>query len=244
MRTDLLDATASVNWARTNFPAFQSRINTWLSDNIKIAFRDGDASSPDDFAVMIKREPLPLSFNVEFGAYINAIRSSLDILANTLANRHGIMGKDVCFPVAKSLSDFNIGKYNGSKFINKLPASERKIIESLKPYSGGNDLLWELHRMDITRKHHRLLIARVEMSGMTFEPGIPHGTTEHRRDRLPPETDTETVLFSIKKGITKPRIKFIPKVFTAEPALGLATPATIMLERFADMTLYIIGKFR
>lgn len=44
--------------------------------------------TPNDMVVAVEKEPLPLSFNVEVGAYINAIRSSLDILATAMALYH------------------------------------------------------------------------------------------------------------------------------------------------------------
>ena len=88
MRDDLLHAQASVDWAVTQLPTLRGRTNAWFKDNIHLAIKDTPANSTNNVIVALEKEPLPLAFQVEVGAYINAIRSSLDILACTLANRH------------------------------------------------------------------------------------------------------------------------------------------------------------
>ena len=66
---------------------------------------------------------------VEAGAYINALRSSLDILAYALAIRYGVPHPDDCyFPVVRSEKEFLAGGYKGAKFVKGLPkANELKL---------------------------------------------------------------------------------------------------------------------
>jgi hypothetical protein len=91
------------------------------------------------------RNPLPLLINAEAGAIINSIRSSLDILAVTLAKRHGATNvKDVSFPVSASASMF---AHSGAKNIKRLSAKDRSTIEGFAPYKGGNDALYALHQI-------------------------------------------------------------------------------------------------
>jgi hypothetical protein len=119
-------------------------------------------STPDNAThnVIVAREKdvLPVKFNVEAGAYINTIQSSLDILAYAIAKREMVLFPDeIYFPVAKSAADFNSGKYRGVRFIKQLSCTARTLIESTKPYQGGNEALWALHQFDVMRKHKRLL---------------------------------------------------------------------------------------
>ena len=88
MRDDLLAARASVDWAVAQLPAFQSRLDAWLKGNIDVVVKELPADTPNNVILAMEKEPLPLAFQVEAGAYINTIRSSLDILAATLAQRH------------------------------------------------------------------------------------------------------------------------------------------------------------
>ena len=158
MRVDLLNAQASVDWPVSQLPSFRNRVNSWLSANIYVSYEDPDPNVPNLVVVAVEKELFPLAFMVEAGAYLNAIRSSLDILACALAARYGIPKADeASFPIAPSEEAFASGKYKGVEFVKELPDGERAKIEALKPYAGGNDLLWTLHRLDITRKHKRLI---------------------------------------------------------------------------------------
>jgi hypothetical protein len=81
---------------------------------------------------------------------VNAIRSSLDILASGLARRYNIPRPEKAyFPVVGSETSFTAAKhYRGSHFVKGLPYPERGFIEALKPYKGGNKTLWGLHRAE------------------------------------------------------------------------------------------------
>ena len=58
---------------------------------------------PNNVIVAVEKEVLPLSFVVEVGAYINSIRSSLNVLATALAYRYQMpKPEDVYFPIAGS----------------------------------------------------------------------------------------------------------------------------------------------
>jgi hypothetical protein len=114
MRDDLLDAQACVDWAVSQFPALQQRINSWLSVNVHIGVEETPPPATHDPIVAIENAALPLAFNVEVGAYINVIRSGLDILATALARRYGIPKPDeIYFPVANSEAAFMGGRYKG-----------------------------------------------------------------------------------------------------------------------------------
>ena len=158
MRDDLLHAHASIDWAIAKLPAFGEEIESWLSANVDCRVEQLEPQLTHSPIIVKMKAPLPLSFNVESGVYINAIRSSLDILFTTLATRYGI-GKpeDAYFPIAPSDTDFARGKYRGAKLVKGLPDIERAIIEGLEPYKGGNAPLFALHHLDIMRKHRRLL---------------------------------------------------------------------------------------
>ena len=162
MSDDLLHAQASIHWAVSQLPVFKARLDTWLNDNVHIVIKELPADTLNNIVVARPKTSFPLSFQVEAGAYINAIRSSLDILAAVLANRHcQALIDDAYFPVAYSAKEFVRGNYKGHKLVEALPVKERAIIEHLKPYKGGNDLLYALHQLDIVRKHQRLLTVEI-----------------------------------------------------------------------------------
>jgi hypothetical protein len=167
IRDDLLDAKASVDWAVAQLPTLEQRFKAWGES---AAFQlVGDDSHPETGKHFIKlrvTEPFPRIVNAEVGAIINGLRSSLDILASTIADRYPELGQnDVYFPIAKSADAWMKGDYKGSKFIKSLPATVSGIFETVKPYSGGNNALVALHALDVTRKHRRLIAVRIVPSG-------------------------------------------------------------------------------
>ena len=90
MRDDLLDAQASVDSAVAKLPAFAEEIEIWLRENVNCHIEQLEPPIPYSPIIAKLKAPLPVAFNVEAGAYINAIRSSLDILASTLAVRYSV----------------------------------------------------------------------------------------------------------------------------------------------------------
>jgi hypothetical protein len=86
------------------------------------------------------------------------------------------------FPVASDQSEFERAEVQ--KSIKKLSAEAIAMIHAVKPYQGGEDLLWSLHKLDKTDKHRmlcpiastivspefRLKIKNQGTGGMRFQP--------------------------------------------------------------------------
>jgi hypothetical protein len=245
MRDDLLDAQACVDWAIAQFPSFQKRIDSWLADNVNFTVKDSPAPAAYDPVIAFVKSALPREFNVEVGTYINTIRSSLDILASTLATRSGaVRHEDAYFPIARSATAFMAGDYRGHKLVKALPQIERSHIETLKPYQGGDETLWALHQFDIVRKHRRLIDAEVVPLALTldgrgtvvdFKPGNP--VTGWLR------TDEETVIGFLGKGSSHPDIKFMSHVAITEAGPFFRKPVVATLAQFAGAANAIIKLF-
>jgi hypothetical protein len=90
MRPDLLEAQANVEWVLSQLPDLATRLDAWLECSVTTELRDPGAHATHNLIIGVEKELLPLSFNVEVGAYINAIRSSLDILVMALVRRHNL----------------------------------------------------------------------------------------------------------------------------------------------------------
>jgi hypothetical protein len=124
-----------------------------------------------------------------------------------------------------------------------LPTPERTRIEALKPYQGGNDLLWSLHQLDILRKHQRLL-------GVATNPGRFHitgwGLSQHF---VPIATgwmwvnDRETAVGLIAHGAPSYEMKFSAYITLSEAALSAPKPIVATLNEFANLAHSIINLF-
>jgi hypothetical protein len=244
MRDDLLDAQAAVCWAVANLPAYQAKIGSWLGANISVVLKETDAPASHNVIVAVEKEPLPRAFNVEAGAYLNVIRSALDILAVSLAQRHGITRIDrVYFPILKSEAEFRAGKYKGAELINGLPAPERNIIKSLEPYKGGNDSLWALHQLDIRRKHHRLVAVGHHPARLSVIQGGDDGFVALRNFTGYITSNDETILGLYAKSAPKPKLQYTPEIFIAESDPPIRKPVIAALDEFASLANSIINLF-
>lgn len=190
------------------------------------------------------KELFPLKFNAEVGAYVNSIRSALDTLAFAIFERGcSCREKDVCFPVAETEAKFQSGDYTGAKFVESLPQAYRLRIESIKPFASGNPTLWALHKLDIRRKHHRLLSVVPQPSTLTVGVGSPF--SEYRSVAMPGylEIGERVVVGHIPAGGIEPPIAFTAFVVMNEQEFVPRKSAAAVLREFATLATSVIAMF-
>jgi len=167
MRDDLEDAYAAVDWANSQLPSIEQAIKSWFESPPYFLVEEPHPEMGQKlFKLQINRRLPAASINASAGAVINSIRSALDLLAASLARRNGkTPNADRHFPIYASVVDF-IDPLAAKERKQWLSEGERQIIEGLKPYAGGNDLLYAIHRLDVTRKHDRLIRVTLTPSGV------------------------------------------------------------------------------
>lgn len=176
MRADLLDAQACVDWAVAQLPTLQERIIKWRQGRHYSVLIDVDSEPGKKLYRLVDIAPIDPIISAEAGAILHSIRSSLDVLACTLAARHGKPeSRSTHFPIWKSKADFDNPKSRPFEYIKWLCEADQAVIKSLAPYPGGNDLLCILHELDLTRKHRRLLGLFLQPRGV-FLQGITNET--------------------------------------------------------------------
>ena len=246
MRPDLLYSQAAVDWTTSNIPAFQKRLDAWITTKLRVGLEELKAHIPNNLLIAGSEEPLPLSFSAEAGAYINTLRSALDMLATTLVQRHNLSIKphDIYFPIAKDEATFNSGKgFSGWELLKLLPDGDKKIIEALKPYNGGNELLWALHKLDNMRKHQRLL------SVMPVPTKLTIGAHDVRKHFTPITTgfihDGYKIIFGLwsKLAPRHPDVKLDAHITIDEVGLVNKKSVVGVLTQFADHVSNIIKMF-
>ena len=246
--TDLADAQASAEWAIAQLPSFAQRIGQWVAGNVDVRRVQMPSPATHDRIVAIPKAPLPLSFNVEIGAYIGALRASLDILATTLAARFDVPDDGdrrarISFPIASARA-LRAGYLEGNELVKRLPAAERAIMEGLKPYEGGSPPLWLLHQLDIVRKHRRLLAIELSPSILSMQ-GI--GALAFEPSALAPRlsADEEAELGLIRAIAPDCEFKITPQVLIDEvDLLGGAKDAVGVVHELGRHCLAIIGLFQ
>jgi hypothetical protein len=233
VKADLRDAQASVEWGRSQYPTFQGRFRDWEAT---ITYECRAEEPPSMRNLMIVRmEQLPSIFHAELGAIINAFRSALDLLAASLARRNGKTANDrTYFPIFNSQNAF---MHSRREIKNWFSISDLKIIKSLAPYNGGNELIWTLHRLDITRKHKRLLKTLAISQPAIFGKNVDFRDVNSLEDG--------TILFYYPKGTVPEIINPGINVVFDEPDLPVVHNETIFpkLDYIANEVINIISCF-
>ncbi len=160
MRNDLLDAQASVDWAKAQIPTMEKRFEAWKQSRPYAVVVEPDLNTGDNLVVVCRTRLADLSFNVETGIIIHAIRSALDLLAASLARRNGVVpNRGTHFPTFRTIVGFNDPSrgIDGAKCKQWLAEPDRLAIKALRPYGGGDEFLYPFHHLDTIRKHERLV---------------------------------------------------------------------------------------
>lgn len=146
-----------VERARKNFQGLYDEIQSFLSGQpYKIGTRR-DPQTRRMIYYLLSVLNTPPSIAASTGDVIHNLRSALDHLAYQLV-AVGTGGKGpfryVYFPISESAKKH---KTEGLKKIPGMSLEAKNAISALRPYQGGNDVLWHIHCLDNIDKH-RLLI--------------------------------------------------------------------------------------
>jgi hypothetical protein len=128
----------------------KAKTKFFIQDNRRTGVRalciDVDETVPEDFPLII-------------GDAIHNLRSALDHLTWDVVSPHGPPRPgDVQFPFCRQADAFE-----GALSHRQIHLTGEKTIEkfrSLKPYPGGDDVLYALHQLDIADKHQLVLTVR------------------------------------------------------------------------------------
>jgi hypothetical protein len=245
MRSDLLEAQACVDWPMSQLADLSKRLKEWLDRGVTIELKELPPPNDQNLIIAIENELLPLHFQAEVGAYINSIRSSLDVLAMVLVQRHNMQIPEhrVFFPIAKSKAEFERAGGNAQNFIAGLPTLERQLMEHLQPYQGGNEALWALHHLDIVRKHRRLLNAKLNPIHMSLQGTLKEGDFTRLGGTGSIQVGAETVLGMLKKGVPPLAVHTTFYVGIDEQGFAARKPAIAVLSQLVTAATYAIKLF-
>ncbi|HJS66812.1 MAG TPA: hypothetical protein VJ760_05710 [Nitrospiraceae bacterium] len=111
-----------------------------------------------------KRRTLPCSFSDIAIDVIENLRAALDHAVYPIAVKVGAPNLDkIYFPFCASANDFR-SRVNGS--CPGFPKEIVTLLESFKPYQGGNNALWALSEMSKISKHRAIPMVAFVITGM------------------------------------------------------------------------------
>jgi len=112
---------------------------------------------------VVRVKDVPPMVNVIAGEVLQSLRSALDHLAYQLV----LVGTGqagpfhyVYFPICDSAEEYESKKLRQIKGMRQ---NAIEAIDAVKPYKGGNDTLWRLHKLNIVDKHRLLVTVGSQM---------------------------------------------------------------------------------
>jgi hypothetical protein len=154
-----MDVRLKLTRAREYIPLIVEQINSFIEKKPYMVWEENNPKR-GGFDVRIRYTcEVDRRIVLESGTVITLIRSALDNLACTLALRTNpdANTRQILFPIARSKDEFFNGKRPAVDKIKLLSAADRAKIIGLKPYIGGNDLLYALHELRRLDYHNRLI---------------------------------------------------------------------------------------
>jgi hypothetical protein len=128
------------------------------------SYRDGDVERGQESLKIKLIRTVPKEISVAVGDAVSNLRSALDQLVSALAIKNGAHDlARVEFPIADSLEIFE--RPTTRKKIEKISSEAAAMIHDLKPYRGGNDLLWAMNTLRNTDIHRHLVLLAMSLYG-------------------------------------------------------------------------------
>lgn len=163
---DLSGARAKLQWANYQITILGAQIQSFMDNNVK-EVRPDPESKLRKITFYRHHVAVPLEIKTATGMIVQAQRDSLDYLAVALARKNGaVRVSQVEFPICDS--DARFADKGTRRKIELISPGDQAAIIALKPYKGGNNLLYALHWLSNKSKHRDLITTTHNPVGAVF----------------------------------------------------------------------------
>lgn len=207
--------TLKINRAKTHLLELQTEIKSFMDSHpYRISTKRDPETKRLIYYVSAVRET-PQVISLIAGDIIQNLRSAMDHLAYELFISNGgneTEGRNIYFPIEKDFTTYESEKERKTKGMSK---GAKDLIDLVKPYNGGNTILWRIHDFNITDKHRSLLLVTLRSEFNSIDIG-PH-LRESMRKIMPDLADIPTFSLGIKPADSLLPLKIGDELFTDEP---------------------------
>lgn len=156
MSSELLTgARLKIQWGNEAIARIALELGAALTGDRLMLFLTTDPATGDRLLKVKLKEALPDTIKNQVGIAVHNLRSSLDATAIALARTAKLPRLDhIYFPMGKNAASFEVEAKNKLRGIDQRAVD---VVRGFKPYNGGNDLLWGLHRLSISDKHYDVI---------------------------------------------------------------------------------------
>ena len=177
-----------------------------------------------------RAQEVPPKISAIAGDVLQNLRSTLDHLAFELFKRGGGTGdgKHVYFPIFDDAAGYQSGSAGKTAGMNQNAVT---AIHATRPYKGGNDVLWKLHRLNIIDKHRSLFTVGAAFRSMDLMASMLQTMTPEMAklpwpeffvrpgDRLFPLKAGDELFIDLPDAEVNPKIQFRFDVALGEPGI-------------------------
>ncbi|WJI37288.1 MULTISPECIES: hypothetical protein [Mesorhizobium] len=175
MESDLLfSARLKIDRAKHHFRDLNRLVEAFKKREPYSVTVEIDAEPGRDFHRLKVNEAVPREWGGIVGDVIHNLRASLDNLAAALVIANGRTGRDIIentqFPIGSTKPLF---EQSLNKRLRGASPLAKRIVERLKPYKGGTEAFWRLHKLDILDKHTVIVPVAASHSRIGWKFPIP-----------------------------------------------------------------------
>jgi len=163
------DPKLKLNRANKHILELRAVLDTYVQGNVYHIGTDIDSEGGVRKLHIAKTTPLPSEVPLIIGDVIHNLHTVLDMsIWAIIPEAH--RDRTIKFPFYETRNEL-LGQINKGKIKAHAPGIVDFIINDIKPYKGGNDLIYGLHVLDITDKHQLLIpiLDTIELTGVSGE---------------------------------------------------------------------------
>jgi len=157
---------SKIKWADKHITDFRSAAERFNKGKPYEFNVEKDSKTGQKTYVVTKVTPIPPEISLIIGDALHSFRSALDCLACCLVNANqGHITTSTCFPITDAVPSSPSQQASFDRKIAGMRQDAKDAIRAIRPYKGGDETLWRLHRLNITDKHRMLMAAASAVSG-------------------------------------------------------------------------------
>ena len=142
--------------ARRHLDEIRAAIAAFFATQPYEIMREEETSTGDLVYRLRIHQEVPGDWSLIVGDVLHNMRSALDHLAWRLVElNNNTPGRHTQFVICADQAAFQRAAPNNLRGVSQTAMT---FIENLRPYRGGDDLLWQLNELDSTDKHRLLLV--------------------------------------------------------------------------------------